>query len=234
MFELFNKSAQLLPVKVSKNEDKIAPTISDPQLLAQKRNELKELVRKAAEDGEITQMEYDELCELTVQVGINDFELNEMVRAEYKKALVKKVKLFVGDDGKVDESEMKDLMFRAKEIGVGVEDLKSCIQEAVTQYKIQYEIEEKKRRAAKEKRLAEQRKEKAEQRKEKAEQRKENMKKIGDRAAKLGKILLGVGVAAGAAYVGLKVQSNRANNLAAMNGTYKVSLSTVMHKSAKG
>lgn len=227
MFELFNKSAQLLPVKVSKNEDKIAPTISDPQLLAQKRNELKELVRKAAEDGEITQMEYDELCELTVQVGINDFELNEMVRAEYKKALVKKVKLFVGDDGKVDESEMKDLMFRAKEIGVGVEDLKSCIQEAVTQYKIQYEIEEKKRRAAKEKRLAE-------QRKEKAEQRKENMKKIGDRAAKLGKILLGVGVAAGAAYVGLKVQSNRANNLAAMNGTYKVSLSTVMHKSAKG
>ena len=41
---LFNKSAQLLPVKVSKNEDKMVPTISDPQLLAQKRSELKELV----------------------------------------------------------------------------------------------------------------------------------------------------------------------------------------------
>ena len=54
MFEIFNKTSQLLPVKVNKNEDKLVPTISDPQLLSQKRRELTDLVRKAAEDGEIT------------------------------------------------------------------------------------------------------------------------------------------------------------------------------------
>ena len=84
MFELFNKKSQLLPVKVNKNEDKLVPTISDPQLLSQKRRELTDLVRKAAEDGEITKLEYDELCDLTAQVGVNNFELNEMIRSEYK------------------------------------------------------------------------------------------------------------------------------------------------------
>ena len=104
MFELFDKTKQLLPVRVSKNEAKIAPTITDPQLLTQKRRELTDLVRKAAEDGEITKLEYDELQELTMQVGINNYELNEMIRSEYKKALKTKVDLFVEDDGRVDET----------------------------------------------------------------------------------------------------------------------------------
>lgn len=208
MFELFNKKSQLLPVKVNKNEDKLVPTISDPQLLSQKRRELTDLVRKAAEDGEITKLEYDELCDLTAQVGVNNFELNEMIRSEYKKTLNKKIKLFVEDDGIVDESEMKNLMSRAKEIGVGEAELKIQISEAVSKYTME------------QKRIQE-------------EKRKVNKANFTEKVQKLGKFLLVAGAATAAAYVGLKAQSNRANNLAAMNGNYKVSLSTVMHKSAK-
>jgi len=226
MFELFNKSAQLLPVKVAKDEEQLVPTISDPQLLAQKRKELNELVRKAAEDGEITKLEYDELCELTVQVGVNNYELNEMIRTEYKKALKTKVDFFVRDDGQVDETEMKNLMCRAKEIGVGEQELKAIISESLSKYK----LEQKKIQAEKD-RLRKQIQ--AEKDKLRAEKRKESKANFAEKASKLGKILLAAGVAAGAAYVGLKAQSNRANNLAAMNGNYKVSLSTVMHKSAK-
>lgn len=208
MFELFNKKSQLLPVKVNKNEDKLVPTISDPQLLSQKRRELTDLVRKAAEDGEITKLEYDELCDLTAQVGVNNFELNEMIRSEYKKTLNEKIKLFVEDDGIVDESEMKNLMSRAKEIGVGEAELKIQISEAVSKYTME------------QKRIQE-------------EKRKVNKANFTEKVQKLGKFLLFAGAATAAAYVGLKAQSNRANNLAAMNGNYKVSLSTVMHKSAK-
>ncbi len=208
MFELFNKKSQLLPVKVNKNEDKLVPTISDPQLLSQKRRELTDLVRKAAEDGEITKLEYDELCDLTAQVGVNNFELNEMIRSEYKKTLNEKIKLFVEDDGIVDESEMKNLISRAKEIGVGEAELKIQISEAVSKYTME------------QKRIQE-------------EKRKVNKANFTEKVQKLGKFLLVAGAATAAAYVGLKAQSNRANNLAAMNGNYKVSLSTVMHKSAK-
>ena len=208
MFELFNKKSQLLPVKVNKNEDKLVPTISDPQLLSQKRRELTDLVRKAAEDGEITKLEYDELCDLTAQVGVNNFELNEMIRSEYKKTLNEKIKLFVEDDGIVDESEMKNLISRAKEIGVGEAELKIQISEAVSKYTME------------QKRIQE-------------EKRKVNKANFTEMVQKLGKFLLVAGAATAAAYVGLKAQSNRANNLAAMNGNYKVSLSTVMHKSAK-
>lgn len=208
MFEIFNKTSQLLPVKVNKNEDKLVPTISDPQLLSQKRRELTDLVRKAAEDGEITKLEYDELCDLTAQVGVNNFELNEMIRSEYKKTLNEKIKLFVEDDGIVDESEMKNLMSRAKEIGVGEAELKIQISEAVSKYTME------------QKRIQE-------------EKRKVNKANFTEKVQKLGKFLLVAGAATAAAYVGLKAQSNRANNLAAMNGNYKVSLSTVMHKSAK-
>ncbi len=208
MFELFNKKSQLLPVKVNKNEDKLVPTISDPQLLSQKRRELTDLVRKAAEDGEITKLEYDELCDLTAQVGVNNFELNEMIRSEYKKTLNEKIKLFVEDDGIVDESEMKNLMSRAKEIGVGEAELKIQISEAVSKYTME------------QKRIQE-------------EKRKVNKVNFTEKVQKLRKFLLVAGAATAAAYVGLKAQSNRANNLAAMNGNYKVSLSTVMHKSAK-
>lgn len=208
MFELFNKTSQHLPVKVTKNEEKLVPTISDSQLLAQKRSELIDLVKKAAEDGEITKLEYDELCELTTQVGVNNFELNEMIRSEYKKALNEKIKLFVEDDGIVDGAEMKNLMSRAKEIGVSEAELKIQISEAVSKYTMEH------------KRIQ-------------AEQRKVNKAKIAEKVQKLGKILLTVGTATAVAYVGLKAQSNRANNLAAKSGNYKVSLSTVMHKSAK-
>lgn len=208
MFEIFNKTSQLLPVKVNKNEDKLVPTISDPQLLSQKRRELTDLVRKAAEDGEITKLEYDELCDLTAQVGVNNFELNEMIRSEYKKTLNEKIKLFVEDDGIVDESEMKNLMSRAKEIGVGEAELKIQISEAVSKYTME------------QKRIQE-------------EKRKVNKAYFTEKVQKSGKFLLVAGAATAAAYVGLKAQSNRANNLAAMNGNYKVSLSTVMHKSAK-
>lgn len=208
MFELFDKTKQLLPVKVTKNDDKLVPTISDPQLLTQKRRELTDLVRKAAEDGEITKLEYDELCELTVQVGVNNYELNEMIRAEYKKALRDKVQLFVEDDGRIDETEMKNLMCRAKEIGVSEQELKTIISESLSKYKM-------------------------EQQKIDAEKWKESKAKFAEKTSRFGKILLAAGVATAAAYVGLKAQSNRANNLAAMNGNYKVSLTTVMHKSAK-
>ncbi len=208
MFEIFNKTSQLLPVKVNKNEEKLVPTVSDPQLLSQKRSELRDIVRKAAEDGEITKLEYDELCDLTTQVGINNFELNEMIRTEYKKTLNEKIKLFVEDDGIVDESEMKNLMSRAKEIGVGEAELKIQISEAVSKYTME------------QKRIQE-------------EKRKVNKANFTEKVQKLGKFLLVAGAATAAAYVGLKAQSNRANNLAAMNGNYKVSLSTVMHKSAK-
>jgi len=208
MFEIFNKTSQLLPVKVNKNEEKLVPTVSDPQLLSQKRSELRDIVRKAAEDGEITKLEYDELCDLTAQVGVNNFELNEMIRSEYKKTLNEKIKLFVEDDGIVDESEMKNLMSRAKEIGVGEAELKIQISEAVSKYTME------------QKRIQE-------------EKRKVNKANFTEKVQKLGKFLLVAGAATAAAYVGLKAQSNRANNLAAMNGNYKVSLSTVMHKSAK-
>lgn len=208
MFEIFNKTSQLLPVKVNKTEEKLVPTVSDPQLLSQKRSELRDIVRKAAEDGEITKLEYDELCDLTAQVGVNNFELNEMIRSEYKKTLNEKIKLFVEDDGIVDESEMKNLMSRAKEIGVGEAELKIQISEAVSKYTME------------QKRIQE-------------EKRKVNKANFTEKVQKLGKFLLFAGAATAAAYVGLKAQSNRANNLAAMNGNYKVSLSTVMHKSAK-
>ena len=208
MFELFNKSAQLLPVKVTKDEEQLVPTITDPQLLAQKRKELNELVRKAAEDGVITKVEYDELCELTVQVGVNNFELNEMIRAEYKNALKDKVQLFVEDDGEVDETEMKNLTSRAKEIGVSQAELKTLISEAMSKYKL-------------------------EQQKKDAEKWKESKAKFAEKASRFGKILLAAGAATAAAYVGLKAQSNRANNLAAQQGNYKVTLSTIMHKSSK-
>ena len=212
---LFNKSAQLLPVKVSKNEDKMVPTISDPQLLAQKRSKLKELVKKAAEDGEITKMEYDELCELTVQVGVNNYELNEMIRTEYKKNLRSKIDLFVADDGRVDETEMENLMCLAKEIGVKEEELNTIISESLSKYKL------------------EQQKLRAEQLKLSTAKAKEITTNVAEKAKKLGKILLAAGAVAAVAYVGLKAQSNMANNIAARQGNYKVSLTTVMHKSAK-
>ena len=125
-----------------------------------------------------------------------------------KKTLNEKIKLFVEDDGIVDESEMKNLISRAKEIGVGEAELKIQISEAVSKYTME------------QKRIQE-------------EKRKVNKANFTEKVQKLGKFLLVAGAATAAAYVGLKAQSNRANNLAAMNGNYKVSLSTVMHKSAK-
>ena len=215
MFELFNKKSQLLPVKVNKNEDKLVPTISDPQLLSQKRRELTDLVRKAAEDGEITKLEYDELCDLTAQVGVNNFELNEMIRSEYKKTLNEKIKLFVEDDGVVDEIEMRNLISRAKEIGVSEQELKIQISEAISNYTLeQKRIQTEKMKVMKAK-------------------AKESTAKFAEKAQKLGKLLLAAGVASAVAYVGLKAQKQQVNNIAAKQGNYKVSLSTVMHKSAK-
>lgn len=215
MFEIFNKTSQLLPVKVNKNEDKLVPTISDPQLLSQKRRELTDLVRKAAEDGEITKLEYDELCDLTAQVGVNNFELNEMIRSEYKKSLNEKIKLFVEDDGVVDEIEMRNLISRAKEIGVSEQELKIQISEAISNYTLeQKRIQTEKMKVMKVK-------------------AKESTAKFAEKAQKLGKLLLAAGVASAVAYVGLKAQKQQVNNIAAKQGNYKVSLSTVMHKSAK-
>lgn len=204
MFELFKKSAQLIPVKVSKNEEKLVPTISDPQLLSQKRKELIELVQKAAADGEISKVEYDELCDLTVQVGVNNYELNEMIRSEYKNHLKAKIRLYVEDDGYVDDTEMKNLLLQAKEIGMGEEELKGLISESVSKYEL-----------------------------EQAKLRAEGKAKFAEKARKLGTILLTVGAVAGLAYVGLKAQKQQTNNIAAKQGNYKVSLTTVMHKSAK-
>lgn len=215
MFEIFNKTSQLLPVKVNKNEEKLAPTVSDPQLLSQKRRELRDIVRKAAEDGEITKLEYDELCDLTTQVGINNFELNEMIRSEYKKNLNEKIKLFVEDDGVVDEIEMRNLISRAKEIGISEQELKIQISEAISNYTLeQKRIQTEKMKAMKEK-------------------AKESTAKFAEKAQKLGKFLLAAGIATAVAYVGLKAQKQQANNIAAKQGNYKVSLSTVMHKSAR-
>lgn len=215
MFEIFNKTSQLLPVKVNKNEEKLAPTVSDPQLLSQKRRELRDIVKKAAEDGEITKLEYDELCDLTAQVGINNFELNEMIRSEYKKALNEKIKLFVEDDGVVDEIEMRNLVSRAKEIGVSEQELKIQISEAISNYTLeQKRIQTEKMKVMKGK-------------------ARENTAKFAEKAQKLGKLLLAAGVATAVAYVGLKAQKQQANNIAAKQGNYKVSISTVMHKSAR-
>jgi methyl coenzyme M reductase subunit C-like uncharacterized protein (methanogenesis marker protein 7) len=215
MFEIFNKTSQLLPVKVNKNEEKLVPTVSDPQLLSQKRSELRDIVRKAAEDGEITKLEYDELCDLTTQVGINNFELNEMIRSEYKKSLNEKIKLFVEDDGVVDEIEMRNLISRAKEIGVSEQELKIQISEAISNYTLeQKRIQTEKMKVMKVK-------------------AKESTAKFAEKAQKLGKLLLAAGVATAVAYVGLKAQKQQVNNIAAKQGNYKVSLSTVMHKSAR-
>ena len=68
------------------------------------------------------------------QVGVNNTQLAEMVREEYKKQLKQKVKLFA-DDGEVDKSEMKALLTRAGEIGMTREELNLCINEALSNYK---------------------------------------------------------------------------------------------------
>lgn len=111
-------------------------------------------------------------------------------------------------DGRIDDTEMKNLMSRAKVIGVSEAELKILISEFLSKYKL-------------------------EQEKKDAEKWKESKAKFAEKASRFGKLLLAAGVAAGAAYVGLKAQSNKANNIAAKQGNYKVSLTTVMHKSAK-
>ena len=136
MFDFFDNTPQLLPVKVKKEEAKLVPLISDPTLLAKKRQELQGLVKKATEDGEITSTEYKELLELTTQVGVNNSELNEMIKIEYKKALTARVQLFA-EDGKIDEDEMKLLLRRAKEIGMSKEELNTSINEALSKYNIE-------------------------------------------------------------------------------------------------
>jgi len=151
MFELFNKTVQLLPVKVSEKEAKITPLISDPQLLSQKRLELQDLIKKAVVDGEITTIEYDEIQELTKQVGVNNFELNEMIKIEFKNELKSKIQLFVEDDGIIDKSEMTALLNRAKTIGLSKQDLNMYINEALSKY----EKEENKRKEEENKRKEE-------------------------------------------------------------------------------
>ncbi len=136
MFDFFDNTPQLLPVKVKKEEAKLVPMISNPATLAIKRQELQDLVKKATEDGEITSMEYNELLELTIQVGVNNSELNEMIREEYKKSLIDKVHLFA-EDGVIDENEMKLLLSRAKEIGMSKDELNTCINEALSKYDIE-------------------------------------------------------------------------------------------------
>ena len=136
MFNFFDDTPQLLPVKVKKKEAKIAPLISDPALLAKKRQQLQDLVKKAAEDGVITAMEYDELRELTAQVGVNNSELNDMIQLEYKKKLISRVRLFA-EDGEIDEGEMKLLLRRANEIGVDKAELNTYINEALSEYDIE-------------------------------------------------------------------------------------------------
>lgn len=136
MFDFFENTPQLLPVKVKKEEAKLVPLISDPILLAKKRQELQNLVKKAAEDGEITSMEYKELLELTEQVGVNNSELNEMIRVEYKKKLISRVQLFA-EDGDIDESEMKLLLSCANEIGLSKDELNMYINEALSNYDIE-------------------------------------------------------------------------------------------------
>ena len=106
-------------------------------------------------------------------------------------------------------------MCRAKEIGVSEDELKTIISESLSKYKM------------------EQQKLREEQQKLYKAKAKEITSNVAEKANKLGKLLLAAGAVAAVAYVGLKAQSNRANNLSAKNGNYKVSLSTVMHKSAK-
>ena len=119
------------------------------------------------------------------------------------------------DDGVVDEIEMRNLISRAKEIGVSEQELKIQISEAISNYTLeQKRIQTEKMKVMKVK-------------------AKESTAKFAEKAQKLGKLLLAAGVATAVAYVGLKAQKQQVNNIAAKQGNYKVSLSTVMHKSSK-
>ena len=137
MFNLLDKTKQTLPVKVNNKEENLDSIISDPALLEQDQQQLQDLVRTAAEDGEITKAEYEELCKLTVKLGVSNYDLNEMIRMEYKKNLIAKVKLFVEDDGEIDGKEMKALLYRSQKAGVGKEELNSYINEALANYNIE-------------------------------------------------------------------------------------------------
>ena len=135
MFGKVNKTSKTVSVKEKKNEEKTIPAEQTTQHLAQYRQELIALVKKAAEDGEITRSEYKQLCELTQKSGISQLELNDMIRMELKQDLIAKIQLFVEDDGEVDDQEMRSLIYRAKEIGINKNELDTYVNEALAKYK---------------------------------------------------------------------------------------------------
>lgn len=134
MFDFLKSEKDILPVAVESNEALIMPSITDPKQLQKKREELLKLISAASVDGFISQIEYQQMADLMQQVGVNNTQLAEMIREEYKKQLKQKVQLFA-DDGEVDKNEMKALLTRAGEIGMTREELNLCINEALSNYK---------------------------------------------------------------------------------------------------
>lgn len=134
MFDFLKSEKDILPVAVEQNEALIMPSITDPKQLQKKREELLKLISAASADGYISQIEYQQMADLMQQVGVNNTQLAEMIREEYKKQLKQKVQLFA-DDGEVDKNEMKTLLTRASEIGMTREELNLCINEALSNYK---------------------------------------------------------------------------------------------------
>lgn len=129
-----NNEKKVLPIEIDPNEAPWFPQIHDQKELSKKRQELQSMVAKAAEDGNISLLEYQELQRLTVLVGVNNTELAKLIITEYKQQLKKQIQL-CASDGDVNESEMEALVKRAKELGMSKEELMLLINEALSNHK---------------------------------------------------------------------------------------------------
>lgn len=129
-----NNEKKVLPIEIDPNEAPWFPQIHDQNELSKKRQELQSMVAKAAEDGNISFLEYQELQNLTVLVGVNNTELAKLIITEYKQQLKKQIQL-CASDGDVNESEMEALVKRAKELGMSKDELMLLINEALSNHK---------------------------------------------------------------------------------------------------
>lgn len=133
MFDLFKKKSNILPVDIEKmeNVEQLVPSITDPLLLKEKRGELSAMIKRFAEDGNITVIEYQEMHDLAVQIGVNDAQIELMVKDEFKEQLKKQIKLFASDC-KIDRKELSAIMCRAKDIGMSKGEVEIVINEALS------------------------------------------------------------------------------------------------------
>ena len=103
-------------------------------VISPKKNRLQEMIKKAVEDGEVTDAEREQITALADELKVSQNDLEIMIKDAFREAFKKTVVLYA-QDGKVDKKEMESLQMRALQAGISAADMNVMVNEALSNQK---------------------------------------------------------------------------------------------------